>query len=354
MINFLDRNFLNNLILLVVLLVLANYLSKGSIINVLFKYYEKLRDYLCGDNFENFGNFNYGGSGGSTGFTGKTFQGIGNFFSTTPEIIHDQDFKYIYNSDYNVKELQHRDDKIMKKLFNFLQGLVSISKNFYELNPSNYEEKSLNNSESMLLKNNLNKYLNSSDFSFTNLEIIDELKYYNNFNMKEIQPFRLSSNLRLNSKEIGKIILIIEMNLEFNGYLSITRIKLNNFLKKSKKIITEEESSINIPNIHSETEIKIPIFSEDHTTKHSEEKPRQEKTRQEKTIQEKIRQERKNDNNIENDDDDDNDDEDYNDYNFLNNFTRPENNQKDKTNFIKDTYNKEYEDENNYEEFQNS
>lgn len=334
MINFLDRNFLNNLILLVVLLVLANYLSKGSIINVLFKYYEKLRDYLWGDNVENFSNFNYGGSRGFTGlagFTGKTFQGIGNYFSTTPEIVHDQDFKYIFNADYNVKELQYRDDKVMRKLFIFLQGLVSISKNFYDLNPSNYEEKSLNNSDCTLLKNNLTKYLNSGDFSFDNIEMLDEIKYYDNLNMKEIQPFRLSANLNLNSKEIGKIILIIEMNLEFNGYSSITRIKLNKFFKKSHKVNTEEESSINIPNIHSETEIKIPIFSEDNTTKYSEERPKQ-----------------KDDDDDEEDDDEDEEEEDNN-YNFLNNFTRPKN-EKDTKDFIKNKYDNEYEGENNYEE----
>jgi len=330
MINFLDRNFLNNLILLVVLLVLANYLSKGSIINVLFKYYEKLRDYLWGDNIENFNNFNYGGYGGFTGFTGKTFQGIGNYFSTTPEIVHDQDFKYIFNADYNVKELQYRDDKVMRKLFNFLQGLVSISKNFYELNPSNYEEKPLNNSDCMLLKNNLTKYLNSGDFSFDNIEMLDEIKYYDNLNMKEIQPFRLSANLSSNSKEIGKIILIIEMNLEFNGYSSITRIKLNKFFKKSNKVNTEEESSINIPNINSETEIKIPIFSEDNTTKNSN---------------------IKDDDEDDEDDDEDNDEEEEdNNYNFLNNFTRPKN-EDNKKDFIKNKYDNEYEDENNYEEF---
>jgi len=335
MINFLDRNFLNNLILLVVLLVLANYLSKGSIINVLLKYYEKLKDYLWGDNVENFSNFNYGDFTGLSGFTGKTFQGIGNYFSTTPEIVHDQDFKYIFNADYNVKELQHRDDKVMRKLFNFLQGLVSISKNFYELNPSNYEEKPLNNSDCIILINYLTKYLNSGDFSFDNIEMLDEIKYYDNLNMKEIQPFRLSANLSLNSKEIGKIILIIEINLEFNGYSPITRIKLNKFFKKSNKVNTEEESSINIPNIQSETEIKIPIFSEENTTKISEEK---------------IKQNIVEDDDDDEDDDDEDDDEEDNNYNFLKNFTRPKN-EDNKKDFIKNKYDNEYEDENKYEEF---
>lgn len=335
MINFLDRNFLNNLILLVVLLVLANYLSKGSIINVLLKYYEKLKDYLWGDNIENFSNFNYGDFTGLSGFTGKTFQGIGNYFSTTPEIVHDQDFKYIFNADYNVKELQHKDDKVMRKLFNFLQGLVSISKNFYELNPSNYEEKPLNNSDCIILINYLTKYLNSGDFSFDNIEMLDEIKYYDNLNMKEIQPFRLSANLSLNSKEIGKIILIIEMNLEFNGYSPITRIKLNKFFKKSNKVNTEEESSINIPNIQSETEIKIPIFSEENTTKISEEK---------------IKQNIVEDDDDDEDDDDEDDDEEDNNYNFLKNFTRPKN-EDNKKDFIKNKYDNEYEDENKYEEF---
>ena len=33
-------NLINNIVLLIILLVLANYLSNGSIINVLLKYYE--------------------------------------------------------------------------------------------------------------------------------------------------------------------------------------------------------------------------------------------------------------------------------------------------------------------------
>ena len=42
----LDKNFINNTILILILLLLANYLSNGSIINILKKYYQLLIDFL--------------------------------------------------------------------------------------------------------------------------------------------------------------------------------------------------------------------------------------------------------------------------------------------------------------------
>jgi len=209
---FLDKNFINNLILLIILIFLANYLSKGSIINVLKRYYNKIID--CYENFNNNDKFDYG----------KEFLGL-------PPIVHDQDFKYIYNNDLSMKDLQKTDEDIMRKLYHFLQSLISVNNNLYELNPSNLEENNLRQVDIDMIRKHISSKLNCGDFTFKNIEILDDMLFYDNITVKEIKPFRISTNIFLGEDSISNITLLIEMNIrndkyKNDGYPSITRIKL--------------------------------------------------------------------------------------------------------------------------------
>jgi hypothetical protein len=156
---------------------------------------------------------------------------------TTPEIVHDSDFKYIYGSNQSMKALENEDNPMMKKLYYFLQGLVSIDHNFDDINPSSSKENNLNQSEIDLIRRFLNKSLNSNEFKFTNLEFLDNFTFFDNNGDKTIKPFEISSDVYLKNNEIGKLTLYIEMTLKYNelfngpiksGTPTITRIKLTN------------------------------------------------------------------------------------------------------------------------------
>jgi len=230
-------NLINNIVLLIILLVLANYLSNGSIINVLLKYYEIIKTYIFGDNLEYFSNSLINRSMFNNKVHRNIIPGLKECDYTTPKIVHDSDFKYIYGSNQSMKALENDDNPIMKKLYYFLQGLVSIDHNFDDINPTGNKEHNLNQSEIDLIRTFLNKSLNSNEFKFTNLEILDKLTYFDNNGDKTIKPFQLSSDVYLNNNEIGKLSLYIEMSIKFNelfngpikpGTPTFTRIKLTN------------------------------------------------------------------------------------------------------------------------------
>jgi len=247
-----NMNLINNIILLIILLILANYLSNGSIINVLLKYYEMLKNYIFGNDSESFSNSVYNRSLFNNSTTKNVISGIKENQYTTPSIVHDSDFKYIFESNKSMKSLQNNDDPIMKKLYYFLQSLIAIDHNFQDVNPDNYKEVNLNQVESDLIRKFLNKTLNSHDFKFTNLEILNNLTYFDNNGNKTIKPFQINADVYLNHNEIGNISLYLEMGLKYNelsygpiksGVPVISRIKLTNRKHVSMPLPINESDS---------------------------------------------------------------------------------------------------------------
>jgi len=222
-----DKNFINNTILILILLLLANYLSNGSIINILKKYYQLLIDFL----FEKTEGFK-----GIFGSKEPTFQGIKTCDYTTPEIMHDNEFKYIYNQNVKGKEKSQVEEPEMRKLYHFLQSLVTINKNINELTPSNSNEINLSQAENDNLRQQLTKSLNcNKEFKFINIEFIDKLVYFTNPRGKEIRPFRFTTDAFIENKPIGKLTIYLEMFIRMDdlfygpiksGFPTITRIKL--------------------------------------------------------------------------------------------------------------------------------
>jgi len=232
----LNPTFINNAILLIILLLLANYLSNGSILNILKKYYDLLitfiNEKLFGNVFENFKDQRQ-----HTGFTGKTFEGIKKCMNTTPDIMHDNDFKYIYNSRAKTRDIHREDDPVMRKLYHFLQSLITINKNFDELTVSRNKAKRLTQAENDTVRKFFFKSLECREFKFTNLQILDNLVYYENPRGKELRPFRVQFDAYFNNEPIGTLTIYVEMYIKFDdlfygpiktGFPSITRIKLLN------------------------------------------------------------------------------------------------------------------------------
>ena len=222
-----DKNFINNTILILILLLLANYLSNGSIINVLKKYYNLLTDLF----FKNTEGFM-----GIFGPKEPTFEGLPPCSYTTPEIMHDNDFKYIYNDKVKSKRNSLVEEPEMKKLYHFLQSLVTINKNINELTPSVSKKINLSQAEIDNLRKNLTKSLNcNKEFKFINIDFIDNLVYFNNPRGKEIKPFKITTDAYINNVSIGKLTIYFEMFIRMDdlfygpvksGFPSITRVKL--------------------------------------------------------------------------------------------------------------------------------
>lgn len=223
-----DKNFINNTILILILLLLANYLSNGSIITILKKYYQLLMDYLF-DKTEGFkGIFNSNKE--------PTFEGIKPCKYTTPDIMHDTEFKYVFNEHVKGKGKSQVEEPEMKKLYHFLQSLVTANRNINELTPSNSNEINLSQAEKDNLRQTLTKSLNcNKEFKFINIEFIDKLVYFTNNRGKEIKPFRITTDASINNVPLGKLTIYLEMFIRMDdlfygpiksGFPTITRIKL--------------------------------------------------------------------------------------------------------------------------------
>jgi len=215
-----NEKLLNNILLIVLLLLIANYLSGGSVLEVLKRYYTKILAYFS-NSLEGLQN---------TDFHNRLFEGIKQCEKTTPPIVHDSDFKQIYQKNYNLK-----DDPNMRKLYHFLQSLVTVNNNHYELVSSKNKIVSMSQNDKDTLNKFINKSFNCGDFKFTNLVILDSLVYFENSAGKELRPFRVSGDVYINKNPIGKVTLHLEMFIRsdstfygpFNsGFPTFTRIKL--------------------------------------------------------------------------------------------------------------------------------
>lgn len=225
-----NEKLLNNILLIVILLLAANYLSGGSIIEVFKKYLQKIKDYINNNFSESFESFT-----NSRNMPPTLMQGLKTCSRTTPPIVHDQDFKHIFQKNKNL----HKDDPNMKKLYHFLQSLITFN-NHYEMIQSQNKPQVMSQNDKDSLTKFINKSFNCGDFKFTNLVILDSIIYFENGRGKELKPFRISGDVYVNKVPIGKITLHLEMFIRldstfygpFNsGFPTFTRIKL---LKKDK------------------------------------------------------------------------------------------------------------------------
>jgi len=251
--NVFNQNIFNKILLLVILLLVANYLSGGSMYDVIKKYFLEFMNNFNGS-FKNI-NENFR----NNEWSGRLFNGLKLNSSTTPSIVHDTDFKQNYQKNYELK-----DDPLMKKLYHFLQSLVTTNNNHYELTISNNRSISMSPNDKQDLTKHLVKSFNCGEFKFTNFVILDSIIYFENPRGKEIRPFRISADVYINKKPIGKITLHLEMFIRLDntfygpfksGFPTITRIKL---MKKDKisaeSVVLDNDESYGIDDNLNETD----------------------------------------------------------------------------------------------------
>jgi hypothetical protein len=199
-----NQKLLNNILLIIILLLVANYISNGTVLQVLRRYYEKLLNII--QNFDNTDNIN------------------------DNKINYDNNFKHTCKKKNIIKEEPH-----MKKLYHFLQSLITINNTHNELNSSKNKLISMSENDKETLNKFIIKSFNSYDFKFNNLVILDSIIFLENSAGKELKPFRISGDVYINKEPIGKITLHLEIFIRsdstfygpFNsGFPTFTRIKL--------------------------------------------------------------------------------------------------------------------------------
>jgi len=228
-------------------MLLANYLSNGSIIQVIIKYYNLLISYIFSKS-EKFMNI--------LSEKSKNF-----LFNEIPECDY---LKQKTKTKTKTKTKNKETNKI-EKINNFLQTLISTKTNLYELTHSNSKEINLPQSEHDSIRKHLIKSLKSHNYKFNNIDIIDKLTYYNNPKGREMRPFRFTTDVYDDEDEpIGKLTIIVDMFLNmndlFHGLPSITRIKINNKdeIESPKPMDDNEDSDNNLipDSVHFSTDIR--------------------------------------------------------------------------------------------------
>ena len=191
-----NEKLLNNILLIILLLLVANYISNGTVLEVLKRYYEKFL----------------------------------NTIQNTENIENTKNTKNTSNNKINFKE-----DPNMKKLYHFLQSLITLNNKHYELDSSKNKLISMSENDKETLNKFIIKSFNSYDFKFNNLVILDSIIFLENSAGKELKPFRISGDVYINKEPIGKITLHLEIFIRsdstfygpFNsGFPIFTRIKL--------------------------------------------------------------------------------------------------------------------------------
>lgn len=227
-----NEKLLNNILLIILLLLVANYISNGTVLEVLKRYYEKFLNTI--QNTKNTKNTNNK--------------------NTNNKINYDNNFKHNYQKKNNFKE-----EPNMKKLYHFLQSLITINNTHNELDNSKNKLISMSENDKETLNKFIIKSFNSYDFKFNNLVILDSIIFLENSAGKELKPFRISGDVYINKEPIGKITLHLEIFIRsdstfygpFNsGFPTFTRIKI---IRKDKIATPISE----IPNINDYEELDI-------------------------------------------------------------------------------------------------
>jgi len=219
-----NQNIYFNIFLLLVILLIIKYISPDpdSVLYVLKKYLNflifKVNNFLknlfnCNENFI------------ETNFIGRTFNGIKKFNDKAPSFV-------TYHQKIFIQKMIEINPKLeivtLKKLYNFIEKLVSTDTDDYFMTVSDSDPKIFTESEINKIKNIIMNKLNSGVFVFTNININGPIVYYDNFSGREINPFSFS----VNCKNIGKLNIFIEIDtrndiVRNSSYLVIKKIRIN-------------------------------------------------------------------------------------------------------------------------------
>ncbi len=202
---------INNILILIIIIFVINYLTEGQIFDFVSRFFSQ-----CSSNVEHF-----------MGVTHPV-----NCIKPNVPIIPfaiQKDFAYINQSD--IKNL----DEETYRLYRFINDLVTVNVNFYELTPSDGTRVEASPEFTQEILNHLNKIFNCKGYKFENIKILEPLYYYKNPRGKELEMFNISADVSYLSNKLGSVMLNLDCFLRedriFNkqtdsGYLTLIDIKL--------------------------------------------------------------------------------------------------------------------------------
>jgi hypothetical protein len=243
-----EQKIFNNILLLLIILILIKYVSPepDSVLFVIKKYvnfliYRMKRVFsrifnIERDNFVN------------TDFNGNTFGGIDKFQLKAPSF---QSAYQNYWTEYIIKKNPKVSENTAKKLYHFIENLVTTDTDDYFISSSNITKNDFTNEQLTKIQNVILQKLNSNSFEFTNFKFIKKPIYYNNVGGKEVEPFTFSVDC---SENIGNLNIFIELNIRNDivqnfEYITIKKIRIvlninqeliKPILNNNKSVLTQQ------------------------------------------------------------------------------------------------------------------
>ena len=155
------------------------------------------------------------------------------FKPTTPDIPFQLQKDFPYNNQSDINNL----DEDTYNLYKFLNSIITVGVNTYELTPSNNIRLKVSDNFKKEIYEQLNKHINCNciEYKFDNIQILSDMYFYENSRGAEIEPFEISANVSLKGEPIGSVVIYIESfmkkdkfyyNSTNSGYLAILNIKL--------------------------------------------------------------------------------------------------------------------------------
>jgi len=242
-------NLINTILILIIIIFLINHFSNGQILTTLNRIFNS-----CQKNVES--------------FTGKQ-QGCYPPNAMDIPFANHRDFPYIYNTDpKNIDPDTHG-------VYEFLNDIVTKNVNNNELTPSFGERIKVSKEIETQIINILSNMFNCKNYHFDNIQLNQDIYYYNNYRGKEIEPFIFTTDIIHNDKKISNITLLIDSFLRYDKKLHQLTIKNLRIIKrngvdkikevaKQKNIKLTNEmnntfSDISISNDNNDLFIKPPI-----------------------------------------------------------------------------------------------
>lgn len=220
-----DQKIFNNILLLLIILVLIKYVSPepDSVLFIIKKYVnfliyrmKRVLNRIFNMEVDNFI---------STDFNGKTFGGIDKFQLKAPN------FQSAYQN-YWVEYITKKNPKVLpataKKLYHFIENLVTTDTDDYFISASNITQNDFTNEQLTKIQNVILQKLNSNSFEFSNFKFNKKPIYYNNVGGKEVEPFTFSVDC---SENIGNLNIFIELSIRNDivqnfEYITIKKIRI--------------------------------------------------------------------------------------------------------------------------------
>jgi hypothetical protein len=243
-------NLINTILILIIIIFLINYLSNGQILDTLKRIFDN-----CKENIES--------------FTGRQYHCSPSNIIDLP-FTNQLDFPYIYNNSNDISNL----DQETYGLYQFINDIVSTNVNNYDLTPSYGERTKVSKEIETDIINILSNIFNYKDYTFNNIQLNQDIYYYENYRGKEFEPFIFTTDAMHYKKNLGNITLLIDCFLRYdkkNNLLTITSLKLikrnsndkiiTTAIQKNKDLTTKMKNTFNdiyIPNNNNDLFIKQP------------------------------------------------------------------------------------------------